>query len=223
MQTLSRRLYLAASFVKTGSRVCDVGTDHGYLPVFLHKQNRCEYICATEINEKPFLNAKLNFKKENADIDIFLCDGLEAVASQMVDTVIITGMGGLVISGIIKRAPFLYKSGVSLILQPMTDVGELREFLAKSGFVIENEQAVVDKGRVYTVMCAAFSGVPYKLTPAKRRIGQLSPTSEANIAYIKRQERLCRELCTKLKSIGEKKELLKTEESALFEITRILG
>lgn len=36
---LSKRLELVASFVPEGSRLADVGTDHGYIPIALAERN----------------------------------------------------------------------------------------------------------------------------------------------------------------------------------------
>lgn len=214
---------MAASFVKTGSRVCDVGTDHGYLPVFLYKSGKCKSVMATEINKKPFLNARKTFESEKADIPLYLCDGLDLIGENDADTIIIAGMGGDVISGIISRAPWLKKSGVSLILQPMTAADTLREYLAKNGFKVTREEAVCDSGRLYSVMEAIFCGKAYKLRPAAGRIGEIKPTSEDNIAYLKRQKRLCAELCAKLSAVPQKAELLNEEKTALKEINTLLG
>ena len=224
MQTLSGRLALAASFVRPGASVCDVGTDHGYLPLCLYKSGRCKSVCCTEINEKPYKNAEKTFALNGCDIRLCLCDGLSAFTeADGIDTVIITGMGGDVISGIIERAPFLYKGGVSLILQPMTAAGELRRFLAKSGFAVTREQAVTDAGRIYSVMLAEYTGAPYAIGPARERIGILKPDTPDNIVYIKRQQNLCRELVNRLRPVEDKKDLFEKENNALREITRILG
>mgnify|MGYP000146352419 CR=1 FL=1 len=47
---LSERLKLVASFVPEGSRIADIGTDHGYVPIYLAeigKIKKCSgYGCA---------------------------------------------------------------------------------------------------------------------------------------------------------------------------------
>ena len=117
MRDLSSRLSAAADFVEQGSSVCDVGTDHGYLPAFLYLSGKCKRVTATDIREKPLKNAQKNLEKLGVqDVKLILCDGLDGIDRQIADTVIITGMGGDVISGIIDRAEFLRDDTVSLIL-----------------------------------------------------------------------------------------------------------
>ena len=224
MQKLSKRLSLAASFVKRGSKVCDVGTDHGYLPLFLYKEGRVESVCATDINEKPLENAKRTFMAEGAcEIPLYLCDGLEKIDRNIADTVIIAGMGGEVISGIIDRASFVKDGSVSLILQPMTAARELRIYLSENGFFVEREEAVEDGGRVYSVMLARYDGVSRKTDALTERIGVIKPDTKDNLAYIKRQKRLCGELCSSIENIEEKTELYKRESEALKKLEETVG
>ena len=141
MIELSKRLSLIAQFVNEGSSVCDVGTDHGYLPAFLYLSGRCKSVSATDINEKPLLSARNNLDRLGANgVKLVLCDGLAGVTRDDADTVIIAGMGGEVISGIIARAEFLRDDTVSLVLQPTTAAKELRLFLAQKGFAVEREK-----------------------------------------------------------------------------------
>ena len=193
MRNLSERLSLIASMVKSGSSVCDVGTDHGYLPAFLYLSGKCPNVCATDIREKPLLNAQKNIEKLGATgVKLLLCDGLSAVTRDMADTVIIAGMGGEVISGIMERCAFLRNNTVELILQPMTAARELRCYLASSGFAVEREQAVAENGKIYTVMKVRFCGKPYSADERFLSIGLLQyETAEAR-QYIDKQHRICK-------------------------------
>ena len=205
MQTLSERLSLIAGFVDAGSSVCDVGTDHGYLPAFLYLSGKSPRVTATDIREKPLENAKANLERLGVrGVNLILCDGLSAVTRDMCDTVIIAGMGGEVISGIIDRAPFVKDSSVKLILQPMTAARELREYLAQNGFEVEQEQAVRENRKVYSVMVARFSGKPYILDSVTSLIGHLKVDSEASKEYIKKQQRIVYNCAKSLSTVVEK-------------------
>ena len=65
MPELSRRLKVISGLIKTGGSVCDVGTDHGYLPAFLYLSGDFTSVTATDLREKPLLNAKKNLKEFN--------------------------------------------------------------------------------------------------------------------------------------------------------------
>ena len=99
MPTLSKRLSVIASLVPFGARVCDIGTDHAFLAIELMRTKRACSVIATDVNEKPLQKAKINVEKsEQSGITLRLCDGLEGVLPEEIDTVVIAGMGGEVIS-----------------------------------------------------------------------------------------------------------------------------
>lgn len=205
MIELSKRLSLIAELVNGGSSVCDVGTDHGYLPAFLYLSGRCKSVTATDINQKPLQSAKDNLKRLGAEgVKLVLCDGLEKVTRADADTVIIAGMGGEVISGILSRADFLRDDTVELILQPTTAAKELREYLAQNGFVIELEQALQENGKIYSIMRARFGGEPYKLSDTQAVIGILKPDCDDSIAYIKKQFKIADKCANDLKNVLRK-------------------
>lgn len=155
---LDKRLSAAAELVKHGSRVADIGADHGYLSIYLAESGKASAVYACELRRKPLLNAQKNIAAAGLEgvVKTVLADGLDGVNPHEVDTVIIAGMGGEIIASIIERAPWLKSAEYSLILQPMSSSAELRNFLFQNGFWIESENAVKSDGRLYTVIKAAF-------------------------------------------------------------------
>lgn len=201
---LSKRLTIISDMVQSGSRVCDVGTDHGYLPVFLYKSGKCESICATDIREKPLEKAKKNLSRSGAsDVKLFLCDGLDLISRDMADTIIISGIGGEVISGIIDRALFLRDYTVTLIIQPTTGADKLREYLASSGFMVACEKAVEDNGKLYSIMKCHFAGKAYPIDALRKSIGIIKPHYPDGIAYIEKQYRIANKRASELESTGK--------------------
>ncbi|MBR3968473.1 MAG: SAM-dependent methyltransferase [Clostridia bacterium] len=224
MLELSKRLSLIAQFVNEGSSVCDVGTDHGYLPAFLFLSGRCRSVCATDINQKPLESAKTNLKRLGVDgVRLVLCDGLAQISRADADTVIIAGMGGEVISGIINRASFLKDHTVSLILQPTTAAKELRLFLAKNGFTIEREKAIAENGKIYSVMCARFKGQPYDIDDVKAVIGLLKNDSDDACAYIEKQYRIAQKCAIDLSGVAHKQTEYKHYLNLSEKLKNILG
>ena len=140
---LSCRLETAAQWVPEGARLCDVGTDHATLPIWLLEQGRLAGAIATDIRPGPLDRARRNVERYGyADqVHLRLCDGLAAVQPGEVDTVTICGMGGKMMISILEAAPWT-TSGVTLILQPMKAPGELRQWLIGHGYTIQEERTL---------------------------------------------------------------------------------
>lgn len=189
MSALSLRLKTIASLVPRGARVCDVGTDHARLPIHLIKHGIASSVIATDLNEKPLKNAQKNLDTSGVSgISLRHCDGLSGVKENEADTVIVAGIGGEVISGILKRCEWIKSKDVTLILQPTTSPEILREFLSKNGFTIFNETPVFENQKIYSIIKAAFCG-QITLHPAHfYYIGRVPKTLEG-IVYIKKQQK----------------------------------
>ena len=55
---LTDRLLKIASLVDNGKRIADIGTDHGYIPVYLLNQNKIQYAILGDVNKGPLENAR---------------------------------------------------------------------------------------------------------------------------------------------------------------------
>ena len=158
---LNERLLTAVQFVREGSRLADVGTDHGYLPIFLILEGRISFAIAADINRGPLDKADENIHKYALDgkIKTVLCDGLRSIDKDEVDDVAIFGMGGELIVKILDEAPWLKDAAKRLILQPMTHPEKLRKYLADNGYRIIGEALSFDKGKIYQTICAEYDGI----------------------------------------------------------------
>lgn len=153
---LSKRLLSIAGYVVPGNRVVDVGTDHGYIPIWLVEKGICSHVIASDIKEGPLKKAIENAAKSEVDdsIDFSLSAGLDGCSPDAVDTIIIAGMGGETIIGILNAAPWAKEK--TLIIQPQTKIPELRSWMNENGYDITNASLVDDAGRIYVVwQCAA--------------------------------------------------------------------
>ncbi len=157
---LSPRLRCIAELVPRGARLADVGTDHGYLPVWLLQEGRIEHAIASDINALPLAHARRTVEEYGVadQVELRLCAGLDAVAPDEADTVVIAGMGGETILAILDAAPWLRRDGMTLLLQPMTKAELLRRWLSENGYRIEFERLVRDKGTIYAVLTVKAGG-----------------------------------------------------------------
>lgn len=203
---LSRRLKTIAALVPKGARVCDVGTDHARLPIYLISEKKAANVIATDIRPLPLENAKKNVAASGVEgIDLRLCDGLSAVKKEETDAVIIAGIGGEVISGIISRADLLREQPCPLlILQPTTSAEILRRYLCENGFEIDTETALSENGKLYSVMTARFAGITAKKPDWFYYVGKIDPNSTDGFLYIKKQYNRIMSCADALETLPEK-------------------
>ncbi len=161
----------------------DVGCDHAKLAIYLIQSGICSHVYACDINEGPIEKAKENIGKRTLKgeplsnyIDVIHTDGFSALEDKNANRVFILGMGGEVISGILGRAEFIRKSEnigkIKFILQPMTSEEDLRLYLCENGYDILDEELVLDKDRVYSIMSVIYDGIKRTLSPGELLLGK---------------------------------------------------
>ena len=163
---ISKRLLCCASMVQPGSRVADIGTDHGYLGIYLLQSGAARHVIACDLRKDPLENARRNAKLFGVDgeMELRLSDGLEKILPDEVDTVVMAGMGGDLIQRILSQCPWRKREGLQFILQPQSAGNVLRRWLCEDGFEIQREEPVQDGHFLYTVM-ELRQGEPSPLTP----------------------------------------------------------
>ena len=163
---ISKRLLCCASMVQPGSRVADIGTDHGYLGIYLLQSGAARHVIACDLRKDPLENARRNAKLFGVDgeMKLRLSDGLEKILPDEVDTVVMAGMGGDLIQKILSQCPWRKREGLQFILQPQSAGNVLRRWLCEDGFEIQREEPVQDGHFLYTVMDIR-QGEPAPLTP----------------------------------------------------------
>ena len=155
---LSNRLRLCCSFVKPGSRVADIGCDHGYLGITLLKSGAASSVIASDVKEGPLKSAMRNAAKfAVADKMTFhLSDGVQGIPRDF-DTMVCAGMGADTIISILSAAPWLKSSRYHLILQCQSRQQELRKYLSTEGYSIVREDLAQDGKFIYSVMEVVFT------------------------------------------------------------------
>lgn len=150
---INTRLKTIGDLVEANSFCLDVGCDHALLDIYLVKQKKNIKAIASDIATGPVEQAKANIKRERLEdeIEVRIGDGLDTYSDE-VDTVIISGMGGRSIIGICKNNPKALKKVKTLILSPNNYQEDVKRYLCKSGFYIENEEFVKDKKFIYQII-----------------------------------------------------------------------
>lgn len=172
---LDGRLSLAASFVRSGAVLCDVGTDHAYLPINLLQRGIIQRAVASDVNRGPLERARASAEKYGvtAGIRFVLANGLDGIEleTETPCDISICGMGGELIAKIVDGSECTKQENVRLILQPMTCAPELRSFLTDNGYAITDERLCTAAGKIYTCMSVEYDGAVRTLTPAERILG----------------------------------------------------
>lgn len=168
---LTPRLRAVADQVPQGSRLADVGTDHGYLPVWLILRGMLSGAIAADLRSGPLERARQTARQHGVEerISFRQCDGLSAIGGNEVDAVALAGMGGDTIASILAAAP--WTRGKTLLLQPMTGFPSLRHFLQSHGYCILDERIAREGERLYTIW-RATGGQMDPLSRAELWVGQ---------------------------------------------------
>ncbi len=160
---LSKRMLAIADFVTAGSRLCDVGTDHGYVPIYLVESGRIPGAIAMDVNPGPLRRAGAHVGAHHLrdQIELRLSDGLEKLRPGEADTVMITGIGGALMQKIIEDGSEVLSGVGELILQPQSEIAAFRHFLHAHAYKITREQMLIDDGKYYVIMRAVHGDERY--------------------------------------------------------------
>ena len=210
---LDSRLALCAETV-TGDFVCDIGTDHAYLPCELVASGKCRGGIGADVNSKPLEFAAATVEKYGLSdkIRLVLSDGLADVDTSEVTDIVIAGMGGELISRILSDGLRLNKFGsdTGLILQPMTRAAELRRYLCAEGYEIISEKAAVDGRFTYSVIRALHSGKCSECDDVRAELGALDMSLPESKKYAAAQSERLKKIAEGLSKSG------KTEEAEKY-------
>lgn len=162
---LSKRLKRIAEHVDKCESVADIGTDHGYIPIYLVKEGICEKAIASDINKGPIEKAKVNvaFEGVSNKIKCLLGPGLNPLKVGEVNGVILAGMGGNLTRDILLADMEKVKKYDFIILQPAQNPEVLREFLYKNDYEIIDEDLIKDEGRFYELFKVKYNENSEKL------------------------------------------------------------
>ena len=188
---LSQRLSSVASMVTAGNCLADVGTDHGYVPIYLYERNVIPRAIAMDVNKGPLERAALHIAESGMKeaIETRLSDGLTALKPGEADSVVIAGMGGPLIIRILSAHPEVTESLKELILQPQSEISEVRIWLYEQGYEIVEEHMVFEDGKYYPMFKAVKNPEAEKLTNLEYKYGKISVLGEPEVlrAYLVRE------------------------------------
>ncbi len=179
------RMRAVCSCVTYGGTVCDVGTDHAFVPIELLQSGKCKRAVITDISQPSLEKGIENVRKNGLTefVDAFCCSGTLGIDASTLTDVVIAGMGGELIASIIDADPRLHDSRLNFVLQPMSRAEELRRYLFTHGFKTKRELRVRSDGRLYTIITASFVGQNTEFSTRELYLGLDHGDSELDLEY----------------------------------------
>lgn len=218
---LSKRLDCVASLIEDNRSIMDIGCDHAFLSIFIALNKNPKKVIASDNKKGPLVGAKENVDKYKVSdkVIVKLGDGVNPIEED-IDTIVVSGMGGMNIVGILKYKTNLFKNVDTIILSPNTDSSFVRYEICKLGFYIDNEKLVKDNKIIYPIIRFKrgkrhYKKIDYILGPIL-----LKKKEELFIEYLKKEK----ETKEKILSVLPKKYILKRIQlkKELKEINKIL-
>ena len=143
------RIKTLASLVDKDSKLVDIGTDHGYLPIYLYENEITKNITGSDISSNALKFAKANFEKHNLSdkIKLIVSDGFKNL-DEKYDTAVISGMG----TDTIKKILDIDNIPNKLIISSHKNVDELRLFMNEKGYKIIKEIVLQENDIFYDII-----------------------------------------------------------------------
>ncbi len=161
---ISRRLQAVAGEVGPCCTMADIGTDHAYVPLYLLSKGLIKRAVACDIKNGPLKKAAQNCNKYGfeREVELRLGDGLKPVRPGEVQEAVIAGMGGMLMTDILRESRITVEKLDKLVLQPQLDIDSVRRYLHSIGFRIQNEIMLREEGKYYNVITAVPGGERYE-------------------------------------------------------------
>lgn len=188
LPALDARLAAAARYVRRGRTAADIGCDHGKLAAYLAASGACPRVIAADIRPGPLARADALCREMGLEgqVECRLGDGLAVLGPGEAQDIVIAGVSGVTAAHMLDAAPFVPAVGTRFIFVPPSKHGVLRHFLARRGYALADETPVVAAGRLYTVLCAEYTGVKRAPTLYECAVGKAEKHTPAAQSYLHR-------------------------------------
>ena len=166
---LSDRMRAVAGLVQPCKSIADIGCDHGYVAMELVRSKVCRHVIAMDVNSGPLDRARHNIADFCMQdyIETRLSDGVSALREGEAEGIICAGMGGKLVISILEQGKKLIGEMKQVILQPQSELSEVRGYLREKGYRVEKEDIIYEDGKYYPMMRAlpgAFGKLEWQIS-----------------------------------------------------------
>lgn len=149
------RLDKIVDYVDENKVVADIGSDHGITAIKIYEEKNPKRVIATDISKNSLQKLVDKIKYNDYNIETIVTDGIKELPKD-VEEIVISGMGGFLISKIIEEGMEIAQNAQKLILQANNSLEHLRKFLHKNGFEIVDESNVFEENFIYTIIVTKY-------------------------------------------------------------------
>lgn len=202
---LNKRLQAVAELIEPCHVLMDVGSDHGFLPLYLLKKYIVKHAIIGDLNPGPLDQAIRNFSKyKELNSTFVLSNGIDGYKNQ-IDCVVIAGMGFETIQSIINQDIERFKGIPQIVIQSNTKIEELRKYLNENNFRIIDESIIKDRKYYYPILKVKYDIVHQNLNIDELLFGPI---------LIKKRSAVFIDYLLFKKSIEEKIQVAQKKESS---------
>ncbi len=219
---INNRLKTIGDLVPLSSYPLDIGCDHALLSIYLVKEKGIKKAVASDNKSGPLKKAKenVNFYKVKDKVELIEAEGLNSY-KEGIDTITISGMGGLNINRILENNKSYLKNINTIILSPNNYSIAVKRKLIKLGYYISDEKLVKENNIIYQIL-VFMKGRKY-YSYKKLYLGPVLMTKEDELTkeYYKKELETKRSLLEALpKSFYSKIRLTKKEIKYLEDVLK---
>ena len=150
---INNRLKTIGDLVPLSSYPLDIGCDHALLSIYLVKEKGIKKAVASDNKSGPLKKAKenVNFYKVKDKVELIEAEGLNSYKDG-INTITISGMGGLNINRILENNKNYLKNINTIILSPNNYSIAVKRKLLKLGYYISDEKLVKENNIIYQIL-----------------------------------------------------------------------
>lgn len=205
MVHLGKRLQCIHDLVEKDSIVADIGCDHALLSIALIESGTADKCYACDVAVGPLQRAKeaVSAAGLSDKIDVVLNDGIYGLPSD-ITTIVIAGMGFETIRHILLEGESMWNDARSFVLASHTDIEELRRFLSRHSFVIDDEK-IVQERHFYQIIKAHHESDASLLSEDEIMFGVHAYKDPLFLPYWRREKRVCEQILSTMPLTHERR------------------
>lgn len=148
------RIDLIVDLVNDNKIVADIGADHGKTSLEIVAKKNPKMVIATDISSKSLQKLVDKLKGKSYPIKTVVTDGIKDLEAYGIEEIIISGMGGFLISRILEEGRNVASKAEKLILQANNSLDHLRRYLIGNSYAICDERVCFEGGIFYRIIVA---------------------------------------------------------------------